>query len=150
MPKKDRKGRIFYEVTREKPMTPPETMLASGAVGAAVGFFFMLLGGAALGRIPLDGMVLLSLLAAVLGFAAGFATALLLWRHFHFLAQEASDGGMVVKADGTEAINDLEQKSAGNAASEVSDTTGVEEKNDSSKHGSSVDYVFPEFAPDRS
>ena len=130
------KDRIYYEITKEKPFGQFQLLLVGGAAGSVVGFLIASLVGAYEG-IEMDSLVLSFLVASLLGFLFG---AVLMWLFLHYFSKFTNELSMTPEEKKQEVALEPE-------AEEAAMTSPVVEAEDSK--GQSVDFVFPEFSPDK-
>src|SRR5579859_525001 len=95
---KPKKGKQYYEITKEKPFTPFHMLVVGGSVGVLVGFFVMLLVGDYT-EMSLDSLIFSVLLAGFSGFGLGAVLTWLLVRVFSGVFQFPSMGPLGNKAD---------------------------------------------------
>ena len=126
------KGKEFYEISAEKPFTPFHLMGVGGSAGVIVSFFILLLMGNYM-DMPLDALIFFMLLAVFLGFGVG---TMLTWVFIRFF------GGFLQLPFLEMSLEN--QKTSFLSEAEPSPIIGREEEK-----GKSVDYVFPEFSPDK-
>lgn len=137
---KNKKGQIYYQVTREKPEGVSHVLLIGGSVGAAMGFFIVSVVGAMNGT-EMDDLVFYFLLSAIAGFlAGGFLTGLFV-RNFSKVisASSALTESRSVMTPASAPVTAVSEPTS----SEPAVIPGEEDK------GQSVDFVFPELSPDK-
>jgi hypothetical protein len=135
---KNKKGQIFYQVTKDKPQGLSHVLLLGGSVGTALSFFIVSVLGA-LNGIEMNDWVLYFILAAIIGFVAGTFLTLLFVRNFSkVVSTSAATDQSTVIPQGTEAAVEQPVTSEGPTV-----VPGEEDK------GQSVDFVFPELSPDK-
>jgi hypothetical protein len=134
MANKREKDRIYYEVTKERPLGTFHLLLVGGASGSVLSFLIVTLVGAYAGM-DLDGLVLFFLMANFIGFLVG---ASVVWLSLKYLEPRIPDSFLI----GRKAIP---------APPQVESVTEVEGPvlEDSEAKGKSVDFVFPELTPDK-
>jgi hypothetical protein len=131
------KDRIYYEITKEKPFGQFQLLLVGGSAGSVTGFLIASLVGAYEG-IEMDSLVLAFLVASLLGFFFG---AGLMWLFLNYFSKF---------------VNELALSPGEGQKQEVEPEVPLEEvvmegpvaENEDQK-GQSVDFVFPEFSPDK-
>jgi hypothetical protein len=133
MAKEKETGKL-YEITRERPATPFEMVVSVGSIGAALGFFMTLVVGACTATFTLDGLLLVSLVFSVTGFAIGLLVGWLILRYLGDLLN-------VITRPQPPAPRVSRQGTDVDTATEASVVSGEDK-------GKSVDYVFPELSPD--
>ena len=132
------KDRIYYEITKEKPFGQFQLLLVGGSAGSVVGFLIASLVGAYEG-IEMDSLVLAFLVASLLGFFLGTG---LMWSFLHYFGKFTNELSL------TQAEAGQKQGTEGEVQTEeVALPEPVAEMDDSK--GQSVDFVFPEFTPDK-
>jgi len=132
---KDKKGKVFYELTKEKPSGKSQILLAGASSGAAISFFMVSVLGVLYG-IELDSLVFYFILSSVVGFFIG---GLLTWLFVRNFSKVVSASEMLMP-EASEIKQSVEIQSESNPESAAS----VEEDK-----GQSVDFVFPELSPDK-
>lgn len=139
---KREKDRLYYEITRERPFGPFQTLLVGGAAGSVVGFLIASLVGACSGM-EMDAVVLAFLIASFLGFFFG---ALFTWLAVRYLGQWVSDVSAGTHPDSATppAAAEPSMEAGMEIPGEGNPTTEADEDK-----GKSVDFVFPEFSPDK-
>ena len=139
MAKRD-KDKMFYEVTKEKPLGAFHILMVGGSAGSVLAFLIVSLVGAYEG-IEVDSLVLAFLISSMLGFLFGALLAWVGWRYFDDLIPvSALWGGTRAKAP----IAEVEE-----AAPPVTEPEPMPIVEDEEAKGKSVDFVFPELSPDK-
>lgn len=131
------KDRIYYEITKEKPFGQFQLLLVGGSAGSITAFLIASLVGAYKG-IEMDSLVLAFLVASLLGFLFG---AGLIWLFLHYFNRFSNELSL------TPAEGSRQEASVEAPAEEVvleSPEVAMEDQK-----GQSVDFVFPEFTPDK-
>lgn len=131
---KDKKGKIFYEVTKEKPSGKTHVFLMGGSVGAVISFFIV----SALGvfsTIGMDDLVFYFILSCLVGFLVG---GFLTWVFVENFSKVVSGPSV-----STPQPNDVKPVTPENPSGEP------EANPDEADKGQSVDFVFPELSPDK-
>lgn len=137
MAKRD-KDKLFYEVTKEKPLGAFHILMVGGSAGSVLAFLIVSLVGAYEGM-EIDSLVLAFLIASMLGFLFGSLLAWLGWRYFdELIPSSALWGGASAKA--------VEPEQVEVPAPAVEPPPIME---DEAAKGQSVDFVFPELSPDK-
>lgn len=139
---KREKDRIYYEITKEKPFGQFHLLLVGGSAGSVSGFLIASLVGAYEG-VEMDTLVLSFLVASFLGFFFG---AGLMWLFTNYWSRFVD--GIAIPGEGaavqeTSVVEPIEDNPAPSDAS-----SAVLEEGDDSK-GKSIDFMFPEFSPDK-
>jgi len=132
---KNNKGKLFYEVTREKPMGKSQVLLMGSSVGAVVSFFIVSFLGSLYG-IEMDNLVFYFILSSIVGFFVGGFLTWLFVLNFSKVVSATS----VLSLEASNVKPEAESQSTSNPESVIS---AEEEK------GQSVDFVFPELSPDK-
>jgi hypothetical protein len=132
---KDKKGKVFYHVTKEKPSGKSQILLAGASGGAAISFFMVSVLGSLYG-IEMDSLVFYFILSSIVGFFVG---GLLTWVFVRNFSKVVS-ASEVLLPEASETKPNVEIQPESNPESAVS----VEEDK-----GQSVDFVFPELSPDK-
>ena len=132
---KNSKGKLFYEVTREKPTGKTQILLMGGSVGAVVSFFIVSFLGSLYG-IEMDELVFYFILSSILGFFVGGFLTWFFVRNFSKVVSATS----VLTSDAVNVKPEVEPLLVSDPESVIS---AEEEK------GQSVDFVFPELSPDK-
>jgi hypothetical protein len=134
---KNKKGQIFYQVTKDKPQGISHVLLLGGSVGTALSFFIVSVLGA-LNGIEMNDWVFYFILAAIIGFFVGGFLTLLFVRNFSKVVFSSSAATESAAQPSVEAEVGQPAVSEGPAV-----VPGEEDK------GQSVDFVFPELSPDK-
>ena len=132
---KDSKGKVFFQVTKEKPSGRSQIILAGASGAAAISFFMVSVLGTLYG-IEMDQLVFYFILSSIIGFFVGGALTWLFVRNF---SKVISASEMFVP-EGAEAKPSVEAQPVINPEPAA---PGEEDK------GQSVDFVFPELSPDK-
>jgi hypothetical protein len=132
---KDKKGNLFYEVTREKPVGKLQILLMGGSVGTVVSLFIVAVVGSFYGT-GMDDLVFFFILSGIFGFFVG---GFLIWFFIHSFSKAVAVSFGEPKKKNEEKIEN--QPAAANSEPVVL-------AEDAAK-GQSVDYVFPEISPDK-
>jgi hypothetical protein len=134
---KQEKGRLYYEITRERPFGNFQMLLVGGAAGSVIGFLIASLVGACAGM-EMDALVLVFLVASFLGFFFGGIITWLVIQYFGKLISDSSLTGVkTAEEKATETIEPMETQEIGPSLE------------DEAPKGQSVDFVFPELSPDK-
>lgn len=131
------KDRIYYEITKEKPFGHFQLLLVGGSAGSVTGFLIASLVGAYEGM-EMDSLVLAFLVASLLGFVFG---ASLMWLFLHYFSKFVNE---LALTPGESQKPEMEPE----APLEEVVMEGPAVQNEDQK-GQSVDFVFPEFSPDK-
>ncbi len=135
---KREKDKLFYEITKEKPLGAFHIILVGGGAGSVLAFLIVSLVGAYEG-VEIDSLVLAFLISSMLGFFFGAILAWVGWRYLdELIPVSALWGGQPAK------ISEPEQTEV--PAPAVESAPMVE---DEGAKGTSVDFVFPELSPDK-
>jgi hypothetical protein len=132
---KDKKGKVFYNVTKEKPSGKSQILLAGASGGAVISFFMVSVMGSLYG-IEMDNLVFYFILSCIVGFFIG---GLLTWLFVRNFSKVVSASEMLMP-EAPAMKPSLEPQPESNSESAVP----VEEDK-----GQSVDFVFPELSPDK-
>ena len=131
---KDKKGQIYYDVTKDKGQDISHLLLVGGSVGAALSFFVISVLGA-LNGMEMNDWVFYFILSAIIGFLLGAVATLVFVRFFikvvssSMATEPAAPTASAPIATSTEGPNPV--------------VPTEEDK------GQSVDFVFPELTPDK-
>jgi hypothetical protein len=132
---KDKKGRVFYNVTKEKPSGKSQILLAGASGGAVISFFMVSVLGS-LYSIEMDSLVFYFMLSSIVGFFVG---GILTWLFVRNFSKVISASEMLVpEATEMKPMADAQPETA-------SEPTALTEED----KGQSVDFVFPELSPDK-
>jgi MFS family permease len=134
---KREKDRLYYEITKEKPLGVFQMLVVAGTIGSVMGFLIASLIGIYDGM-ELDTLVLTFLIATFLGFLFG---ALVMWFFLHHFEKLIAKVPLTSESP---SVAPSEQTSEPVATVEA----GPVVENDEAK-GKSVDFVFPELSPDK-
>ena len=139
MAKRD-KDKLFYEVTKEKPLGAFHILMVGGSAGSVLAFLIVSLVGAFEG-IEIDSLVLCFLISSIVGFLFG---ALLSWMGWKYLDEmipvSALWGGTKAKEPAAEPME---------VSQPVTEPEPAPIVEDEEAKGQSVDFVFPELSPDK-
>ena len=145
MPKRQ-KDRMYYEITKEKPLSTFHLLLAGGAAGSILAFLIVSLLGACVGM-EMDALVLAFLIASFLGFFFGAFLTWLAQRYLgNFVSRAAGLGSPDEESLSQQAPVSMEVSETGEIPADLAPPTAVEGEEDK---GKSVDFVFPELSPDK-
>jgi len=131
---KREKDKIYYEVTKERPLGTFHLLLVGGAAGSVLSFLIVTLVGAYAGM-DLDGLVLFFLISNFSGFLFG---AGIVWLALKYLEPRISDSLLIGRKV--------------SAVPEPMEVVPLQESpivEDEEAKGKSVDFVFPELSPDK-
>lgn len=132
---KDKKGKVFYNVTKEKPSGKSQVLLAGASGGAVISFFMVSVLGSLYG-IEMDNLVFYFMLSSIVGFFVGGILTWLFVRNF----------SNVVSASEIFESKAAEMKQTADVQPEMTAESTAPTEEDK---GQSVDFVFPELSPDK-
>lgn len=132
---KREKGKVYYEVTKEKPFGMFQVLLMGGATGSVLAFLMVSLLGAFNGM-EMDSLIFSFLIASFLGFFFGVLITWLFAQNFGNLILLSS----FVSTPAFDSKNSI-------LTNEVQTEESVVE--DEEAKGKSIDFVFPELSPDK-
>lgn len=145
MPKRQ-KDRMYYEITKEKPLSNFHLLITGGAAGSILAFLIVSLVGACAGM-EMDALVLAFLIASFLGFFFGAILTWLAQRYLeNFVSQAAGLGVPVEPVAQEQTVAAVEASGAGDMPVDLAPPPPVEGEE---AKGKSVDFVFPELSPDK-
>ncbi len=134
---RNEKGRLYYEITKEKPFGSFQMLLVGGSAGSITGFLIASLVGAYEGM-EMDVLIFSFLVTSFLGFFFG---VILMWLFLRYFGKLIADIPLIGDIP---AVVPREESSKTVISSEESSIFGNEEGK-----GESVDFVFPELSPDK-
>lgn len=135
------KDKLYYEITKEKAFGNFQMLLVGGSAGSITGFLIASLVGAYEG-IEMDSLVLAFLIASILGFFFG---AILIWLFIQYFGKFVNQ---LTLAPEDEVKGAGESSNAEMAEPVESEAPSAVVENEESK-GKSIDFMFPEFSPDK-
>ena len=140
MAKRD-KNKLFYEVTKERPLGSFHVLMVGGSAGSVLAFLVVSLVGAYEG-VGIDSLVFAFLVASILGFLFGALLSWFAWRYFdEWVPVSALWGGTPEKP--------IPAEMAGAPAPPAVEAEPNPVVEDEEAKGKSVDFVFPELSPDK-
>ena len=129
----DKKGNLFYEVTREKPGGKSNLLLLGGSISAVISFFCVSILGSIFG-VEMDDLIFYFIISSIVGFLAG---GVLTWFVVYYIPNKTNSP--------SPKSNDENQEFQPVASNNTEPIIPAEE----AEKGQSVDYVFPEISPDK-
>jgi hypothetical protein len=131
---KREQGKLYYEVSNDKPSDSFRIFLSGGAVGSAFVFLLTVLVGVCNGM-SMDRLLFIFLISSLAGFGLGVSVTFVFVKSFSSLV-----GGAALVTSGSTATSEMKPADSVKLTSPDVEEFGK---------GKSVDFVFPEFTPDK-